>query len=414
MLRRSALSGSPWSRAVTFPPSVTIREVHTLCGDVRESTISRGKTTEDVHKMSFYLRKSVKVGPLRVNLSKSGLGVSTGIPGFRVGHGPRGSYVRMGAGGIFYQSTLRARNARTHGGFVRQADLLPAPVTNGYSPGEVVLSDVTGAQSITLLPAQPSELVSQLNTAAKAHRFWPWSLAATVVLSANVSPWLLLVGVPLTIWLWWRDKVRRTVVVFYEVDGPDQSRYQALVNAFRDARETQQAWHVVASGNVRTTYQYKVNAGATSIERREPLAREFGGPPNMSTNIEIPTLRSAERSVYFLPDRILIKDRNVYADLGYGALHINSVPERFIESGRVPSDSTLVATTWKFVNKNGGPDRRFKNNRQLPIMLYGSLTLQATAGLNMQLSFSRPAVAQVLAAALTGMRANPSQGQPWM
>ena len=35
--------------------------------------------------MGFYLRKSVSVGPFRFNLSGSGVGVSAGIRGFRVG-----------------------------------------------------------------------------------------------------------------------------------------------------------------------------------------------------------------------------------------------------------------------------------------------------------------------------------------
>lgn len=37
--------------------------------------------------MGLYLRKSVRVGPLRFNLSKGGVGVSAGIKGFRVGTG---------------------------------------------------------------------------------------------------------------------------------------------------------------------------------------------------------------------------------------------------------------------------------------------------------------------------------------
>ncbi|MGN1370190.1 MAG: DUF4236 domain-containing protein [Aristaeellaceae bacterium] len=41
--------------------------------------------------MGFRFRKSVKLGKhTRINLSKSGVGVSTGVKGFRVGVGPRG------------------------------------------------------------------------------------------------------------------------------------------------------------------------------------------------------------------------------------------------------------------------------------------------------------------------------------
>ena len=35
--------------------------------------------------MGFFYRKSIKLGPFRVNLSKSGVGGSVGGPGFRTG-----------------------------------------------------------------------------------------------------------------------------------------------------------------------------------------------------------------------------------------------------------------------------------------------------------------------------------------
>lgn len=56
--------------------------------------------------MGLYLRKSVRVGPLRFNLSRSGIGVSAGIPGLRIGFGPRGNYVHAGKGGLYYRTTL--------------------------------------------------------------------------------------------------------------------------------------------------------------------------------------------------------------------------------------------------------------------------------------------------------------------
>ncbi|MEC3975207.1 hypothetical protein [Amycolatopsis sp. H20-H5] len=34
------------------------------------------------------------------------------------------------------------------------------------------------------------------------------------------------------------------------------------------------------------------------------------------------------------------------------------------------------------------PDRRFKNNRQLPVMLYGSIRVHGASGLNILWSFS--------------------------
>lgn len=42
----------------------------------------------------------------------------------------------------------------------------------------------------------------------------------------------------------------------------------------------------------------------------------------------------------------------------------------------------------EIVNKSGGPDRRFKNNRELPICLYGEIELRSESGLNTVLMFS--------------------------
>lgn len=57
--------------------------------------------------MGFYLRKSFKLGPVRFNLSKSGVGISAGIKGARVGVNARGKkYIHLGRGGIYYRQTL--------------------------------------------------------------------------------------------------------------------------------------------------------------------------------------------------------------------------------------------------------------------------------------------------------------------
>ena len=50
--------------------------------------------------------------------------------------------------------------------------------------------------------------------------------------------------------------------------------------------------------------------------------------------------------------------------------------------------------TWKYVNKNGGPDKRFKDNRQLPIMHYAELTLSSAHGLRFLVQFSNPRLAE--------------------
>ena len=57
--------------------------------------------------MGLYLRKSFKAGPVRLNLSKRGLGASVGVKGLRVGTSASGrNYVHAGRGGLYYRKNL--------------------------------------------------------------------------------------------------------------------------------------------------------------------------------------------------------------------------------------------------------------------------------------------------------------------
>jgi hypothetical protein len=79
--------------------------------------------------MGWYLRKSLNLGPIRINLSKSGIGVSAGVKGLRVGTGPRGKYLHAGREGIYYRTSLDSeaeRTAATRVQEVANADVDPA------------------------------------------------------------------------------------------------------------------------------------------------------------------------------------------------------------------------------------------------------------------------------------------------
>jgi hypothetical protein len=57
--------------------------------------------------MGFFIRRSFSVGPFRFNLSKSGVGVSAGVKGLRIGTRPDGkSYVTGGRGGLYFRQNL--------------------------------------------------------------------------------------------------------------------------------------------------------------------------------------------------------------------------------------------------------------------------------------------------------------------
>jgi DNA polymerase-3 subunit epsilon len=97
----------------------------------------------------------------------------------------------------------------------------------------------------------------------------------------------------------------------------------------------------------------------------------------------------------------LIRDGKRYSDIDYSDLRIFHEQKRFIETSALPGDALQVDHTWQYVNVKGGPDRRFANNRMLPVMLYGRLVITSASGLYWIVQTSRADAAQPVAQILT-------------
>jgi len=133
----------------------------------------------------------------------------------------------------------------------------------------------------------------------------------------------------------------------------------------------------------------KYHAGASSLVRRKSTFIRKAQPPYLKTNIETISIGVGRQTLHFFPDRVLVYDARGVGAVSYLHLELSAASSRFIESEGVPRDAKVVDYTWKYVNRNGGPDRRFKDNRQLPICLYDELTLRSATGLNELVQVSR-------------------------
>lgn len=367
--------------------------------------------------MGFYIRKAVKAGPFRFNLSKSGIGVSTGVPGFRVGSGPRGNYVHMGRHGVYYRTAYYG-TPLLGGSPAHRTVQQPAPSHTphapahrpsdapAYNPSDVILEDVTGATAMSLEPTGGGDVVEQLNAVSTGMR-WVWpTVIASLMLGLVHPPYSLIVWVllaPLCWWVFLHDQVSRAVVLFYDVNDSHAAWFDSLVTHWDWLTGSQRLWRITQAGIVGTTRQYKISSGVGSIVDRISVAASTDGPSNLSTNVAIPSLVAGNSGLYFLPDRVLVKEGGRYSDIGYQYLQVSSAQTNFHESpGSVPGDAVQVGRTWQYVNVKGGPDRRYKNNPTLPIMLYGLLEITSPQGLSWLVETSRadaaPAIASVLSA----------------
>ncbi|QNE43969.1 DUF4236 domain-containing protein [Frigoribacterium sp. NBH87] len=325
--------------------------------------------------MGFYVRKTLRSGPFRFTASTSGLGVSAGVPGFRAGTGPRGNYVSVSAGGLNYRTT-RAQSRRP---------TRASPPTRTSSQHDVEMEDVTGATIHELVATGRGDIVEQLNDAA-AYRSWTWPIFGVLFLAGlAIASWgWLLSGAALValVYLVLRDQAKRRVIVFYDVEGADERWFDSLVDSTTVAAASQKVWRIVESGQVVTTRQHKTNAGAGNLVSRVSATVTFDAPRHLATNIAVPTITAGHTSLHFLPDRILVKEGRQYADVAYGDLVSGARSTQFIEAlGGLPTDAQQVDRTWQYVNVKGGPDRRYSNNPERAVMLYGQLEMSSPGGL---------------------------------
>ncbi|BET67174.1 DUF4236 domain-containing protein [Opitutales bacterium ASA1] len=358
--------------------------------------------------MPFYLRKSLSFGPVRFNLSKSGIGVSAGVKGFRVGANSRGNYVHMGRHGLYYRAALSSTPTRSVDRVSSPRSLRPPPVEVGNRG--VVMEAIDSQDATSIIDASSREIVNEITEKRAMTKFAPLVgitglIVSLVPLASDGRQWLALVLGCITLacvaWAAHADKRRTTTVVFYDLDEEAEARYKALHSAFELLGAVGRLWHIPSRGRV---HDAKYHSGASSLVNRTCISVGFTNPPGVVTNIPTPSLQVGSQTMYFFPERVLIYDSRGVGGLGYESIKIEIGTTRFIETEPVPRDSQIVDRTWRYVNKRGGPDKRFKDNTQIPIVLYEEVRFSSATGVNEVLQVSRVGAFAPVTAAIQATR----------
>ena len=337
--------------------------------------------------MGFYIRKSIRLGPVRFNLSKSGVGASIGVKGLRIGSGPRGHYIHAGRSGFYYSASLPTAK-------MTKPAALPSPnippihhiPSNTHDP----LKEIDSGDVLEMVDASSASLLEELNHKRRRIRYWPLAAGLTVAIGllgqGGAAQLMVLVGLLITAVVYHYDHLRKTVVLFYNFEPERESLFSGLHDAFKKMITCNGSWHTDAEARVRDR---KYHAGATSVIKRSNITLKVGQPPFVKTNIDVPIIPAGKQTLYFFPDRLLVFGKGAVGAVSYDDLKINIAPSKFVEDGTVPRDAEIVDRTWRYVNKKGGPDKRFKGNRELPIALYEEAHFQSSNGLNEIITLSR-------------------------
>jgi hypothetical protein len=185
------------------------------------------------------------------------------------------------------------------------------------------------------------------------------------------------------------DNKRLLIEIHYEIDDSVKDIYEKFIYHFSALLNCSRVWQYLHSER---SYDYKYSSGAGNIITRKPLSKiSTNKTPSkiFKTNVEVPYLGLINTELYFFPERLIIKRGKEYGAIMYKNIDCYSSITRFIENESVPSDSVVVGQTWRYLNKNGSPDKRFNNNHQIPICEYSVYCFESPSGLNEKISTSK-------------------------
>jgi hypothetical protein len=348
--------------------------------------------------MGFYFRKSVGLGPIRLNLSKSGLGASFGVKGARISVGPRGTQLNVGSHGLYYRQSLGTNHHHAE----------------AQRPSRAVSTEMQSVGSQPGPMQEQDDLVKQISVCQSRRGLAAWVLAtgtvgcAVLVLAVvPIDPLLwsfvgltLALTIPAFMWARRRDRRRLNLTLDYHLSDEASALHSTLLNALATICNCERLWAVTG---VAWTADTKRNAGASRLVQRAPARLLLAMPRRVHANVPIYCLSNPIGQLYFLPDRLLFQARSQLQSLPYSDLASDFMQSPFLEGGAVPSDTRIVGHSWRYVNKDGSPDQRFANNSQVPQCLYGQLKLTNASGFELFLQTSNPDAPHSLVTALRAM-----------
>lgn len=237
----------------------------------------------------------------------------------------------------------------------------------GVAPEFVV--DVSARGTWYTLRGRQSSL-DELTAALHAAATYSGSAAPIAVIGAVAAAFALMVdawlfcltavaAIALTAYIARANRMRRRVAVLYRTDERSRAAFASISDGI--------GWLASCAAVLRSTHYDRPRAA---------VARD--DVDNLVTNVSVPSIAAAGETLSFLPDVLLLRDRaHTFRVVPYSEIVVAIDTERVTEDGAAPHDARQVGVTWRYVNKNGTPDKRRANNAQLPIVEYTRIALTA-------------------------------------
>ena len=188
--------------------------------------------------------------------------------------------------------------------------------------------------------------------------------------------------------------------VFYELDATVLAAYQQLVKAGGLLASCPYKRHDLGQQPLYGQESTKGMSGGTYAIHAEPLSIRISGPERADLNFDPVTFEVPNSTISFFPDMILIVKNIVDATInGLQAAQVEVI-ERSTYLNYVPHNAEVIGHSFTYVNKDGGPDRRYSYNPQTFLIRNWDLDIHFKSDPPIHTTFSNRVAVESFAMAL--------------
>ena len=330
--------------------------------------------------MGFRFRKSINLGGgVRINFSKSGIGYSFGVPGLRYTKSPNGrtrkTYSIPGTG-LSYVDESNSKSKKSQK--IPQAEYVQEEYSN------VETNEIS---SIDIQSVSGNQLIDKINNFKKKDSIIKNTIIVLSILMMFMSgkfAFILFGGFLLLTYKIYRDKTQ-LIKLQYQFNSEEQAYFDSFNKFFCVIAACNKLWLIKSKY---TNVDTKRNAGVDSAIERIPVDFSQKTPYYLLTNVSCNCLTVGDNEFYFLPNMVLIESKKQTSISSLEDFNFSFEDTIFVEQEALPNDSEIVDYTWQYVNKNGEPDKRFKDNPQYPKCKYSLIKIENEIGINLSIMAS--------------------------
>ena len=359
--------------------------------------------------MSWRFRKSFRVLPgVKLNLTARGLSATLGTSPFSVNVGPGGVYrnITIPGTGIWDRQRIGGPSSQPSGIQPPTADheggpavpFAPVLVDGGETEIHSASTELLTSESLEHLRQlltdaynERDELTREISTAADeaniaTRRFQNWERGFLMkrLFKQSFATRKETAETAVAKLEELQEQLRLTTIATeITVDREQAEPYYRMRDTFSTLSECQRVWNVLAEKAIdRIAERSSANTAIT----RTAVRFSLNTCDLMQWEQKVPHLPNRTGGdMYIYPGFILYRaSKQAFALIDSRDVTLRFVSTQFTETDPVPPDSHIVGRTWAKCNKDGSPDRRFRDNYQIPVAHYGTLLFMSSDGLDVR------------------------------